>query len=79
MKGDKIKCPVCEGIGELDAPALDKDIIGKKKRAAGLLKEAGFSFREIMRFLGYKSPRSVQYLLENREEPPETEPTQETP
>lgn len=59
----KIECPVCLGWGELDAPKPDKQMSDKVK-AAKALKKAGFSFREIMKLMDYKSPRSVSYLLE---------------
>lgn len=59
----KINCPVCKGVGQIVAPKPSEDI-GKKVRAAKELKKAGFSFREIMKFMNYKSTRSVSYLFE---------------
>lgn len=59
-----ISCPICEGTGKLKAP--------KDKRAptnrimAELLKEQGYTIRQIMEFLKYKSPRSVTYLLDKK-------------
>lgn len=57
----EIKCPVCEGKGSIPGPihqAITNTI------AAHLLRTAGYSIREIMKFLKYKSPRSVAILLE---------------
>jgi hypothetical protein len=59
-----MKCPVCQGKGEIANPrprnprTIDKTIMAK------LLRDAGYSIREIMGFLDYKSPRSVQKCLE---------------
>lgn len=60
---EKIDCPVCKGSGELEAPKPEKKIADKVKQAKSL-KKAGFSFREIMQIMEYKSTRSVSYLLE---------------
>lgn len=60
---DKIDCPVCKGSGEVFAPK-PVESIDKKIKAAKELKKAGFSFREIMKLMNYKSTRSVSYLLE---------------
>lgn len=59
-------CPVCSGAGVLPMPnastkhtkrRIDISIMAK------LLREAGYSIREIGAFLGYSSPKSVQLLL----------------
>ena len=59
-----MKCPICKGKGELAEP--HSKWVGKvadKKVMARLLRKEGYSIRQIMRFLGYKSPESVQSLL----------------
>jgi C4-type Zn-finger protein len=59
-----MKCPICKGSGEIPdsrkrvPKAIDNAIM------SGLLRDAGYSIREIMKFLGYKSPRSVALCLE---------------
>lgn len=60
-------CPICKGKGALPEPmnANETNEITNKV-AAHLLREEGYSIREIMRFLGYKSPRSVAILLEQK-------------
>lgn len=62
MKAE-IKCPVCKGKGRLLGPSHQAVSNGV---AARLLRDEGYSIREIMRFLGYKSPRSVAILLETK-------------
>ena len=64
---DKIKCPICKGKGELPKPRgkHGKRIIDNAIMA-NLLRDAGYSLREIGGFLGYKSPRSVQLCLERK-------------
>jgi hypothetical protein len=62
---DSIQCPVCKGSGELIAPhtrhkTIDNTIMAK------LLRDAGYSYRDIMKFLGYKSPRSVALCLQRK-------------
>lgn len=58
-----MKCPICKK-GEIKNPKKwlrkglpDKRIMGR------LLRKEGYSFREIMRFLGYKSTNSVVKLI----------------
>lgn len=74
-----IKCPVCKGDGEIDLSSLRKrmgikgavkvETSKKQQRVqmntimAKLLRQEGYSFREIAKFLGYASPRSVQMCL----------------
>lgn len=59
----KIKCPMCEGCGEINPPHLKQKILKEKIKTAKSLKDSGYSIREIMRIMNYKSPRSVQDLL----------------
>lgn len=56
-----VNCPVCKGKGVLSRP---KRRAATNRVMAQLLRREGYSIREIMRFLGYKSPRSVSELLE---------------
>lgn len=52
-------CPLCEGKGKVIDKMPKKIMIKKIKK----MRELGFSIREIMRVLNYKSPRSIQVLL----------------
>lgn len=52
-------CPLCEGKGKVIDKMPKKIMIKKIKK----MRELGFSIREIMRALNYKSPRSIQVLL----------------
>lgn len=54
-------CPICKGRGEITPPR--RKGTPDNRVMAGLLRKEGYSIREIMRFLNYKSPRSVQELL----------------
>ena len=58
-------CPICNGEGKIEAPYKTKmDIIEMKRKCAVLLQKEGYSYRQIMNFLKYKSPRSVSHLFE---------------
>ncbi len=61
----KINCPVCKGKGFLVKPKKQSDI-KLKIQAASILRKNKYSIREIMALLGYKSPRSVQYILNRK-------------
>jgi hypothetical protein len=59
-----MKCPICKGTGELKEPhARWVGKVADKKVMAILLRKEGYSIRQIMKFLEYKSPESVQSLL----------------
>ena len=58
-----IRCPICNGKGEIETP---KCLINKKEAysiMAKSLKKEGYSIRQTMKLMGYKSPRSIQVLL----------------
>ena len=59
-----MKCPICKGKGKLEEPTAHKwGKVIDKKIMCRLLRKAGYSYRQIMRFLDLKSPRSIaQYL-----------------
>lgn len=59
-----IKCPICKGSGRLPKSYDHRKLkVIDKKVMAKLLRKEGYSIREIMRFLEYKSPRSVHRLV----------------
>lgn len=61
------KCPVCKGTGEFEYPKhQEADKTDINQRIAKDLTEKGYSRRQVARALGYKSVRSVQYLLEKK-------------
>jgi nanoRNase/pAp phosphatase (c-di-AMP/oligoRNAs hydrolase) len=60
----RIPCPMCKGCGEITAPQLKRKIMDEKRLTAKKLREQGYSIREIMRLMNYKSPRTVVVLLE---------------
>lgn len=56
-----MKCFICNGTNKIIIPKVrDKE---ECKRKAKLMRKMGFSLQEIMRALGYKSPRSVVIQL----------------
>ena len=57
-----IRCPICKGRGKIERPSRHTG--DRKKEAVRLLIKEGFSYREVMRLLDYKSPGSVQKALE---------------
>ena len=68
-KKTKDICPVCNGTGEFVLPKkmeIDSAEV-KSKMALGLL-EKGYSYRQIQKALGYKSVRSISYIIEKNAE-----------
>jgi hypothetical protein len=59
-----MKCPFCNGVGEIEAPEFKNKLLEEKRLAANTLREQGYSIREIMRIMKYKSPRSVHILIQ---------------
>lgn len=62
------KCPICKGRGKI--PMSHKAIKERsinKGIMAKLLRKEGYSIRQIMRFLEYKSTLSVTRLLKEAE------------
>ena len=61
-----MRCPICKGIGEIAEPKrpLINESAAKRTMARALHHE-GYSYREIAKLVGWKSPRSVQLALEN--------------
>lgn len=63
INNNMIECPMCKGEGELPT---HKALTKKDKVAmAKLLKKQGYSIRQTMKIMGYKSSRSVWRLLPN--------------
>ena len=65
ISGDYI-CPTCRGKGKIKAPHNKQKLMDEKEKLAIGLRRMGFSIREIMTIMGYKSPRSVSMLLEKK-------------
>lgn len=59
-----MKCPVCN-VGELPEP--HGSLAETKKQMAVTLHKAGYSYRQISKFLNWKSPASVTHALTNTE------------
>lgn len=59
---------MCQGSGKisLQQPHLKGKVMESKQLAAKTLQQQGYSIREIMKALNYKSPRSVQNLLQEK-------------
>lgn len=55
---------MCSGTGKIPVFKTAKNYT--KVILAHALRKDGHSIRDIMKLMGYKSPRSVQYLLEQR-------------
>lgn len=60
----KEKCPICKGCGEIESPHLKNKALRQKKDVANILHKEGYSMREIMRLMNFKSPHSVDRLIE---------------
>lgn len=64
MKTNNIICPLCDGTGELPCP--NDKLISKREANKGrivLLINEGYSYREIMKIMGWKSTSVVSYYL----------------
>lgn len=63
----KIECPACKGSGYVDIPAaIKQDAIKVKAGIAKELKRKGYTVREIMLVMGYKSTSAIQFLLNKK-------------
>jgi len=63
-----ITCPFCKGKGTIKPPYRHNELaVNKKARLAMLMRQEGYSFREIMKHFDYKSTNSVIYLLRKYE------------
>lgn len=67
MPKEKIKCPICKGHGEVDGPA--NAVAARQRRQSDVakkLKSEGYTVREIMALMGYKSTNSVSVLINRK-------------
>jgi len=65
-----VKCLFCKGTGELESPR-DIALIEIKVEVAKGLRKEGYSIRQIMKIMNYKSPSAVTHLLKaSKEEKP---------
>jgi hypothetical protein len=61
-----MKCPLCSGSGEITPPKESGKNMQAKVDLAVMLTGMGYSRREVMALMGYKSPRMIQYLLKRK-------------
>lgn len=54
---------MCEGCGKVNAPLFRQKLMKEKKATAKRMRVQGYSIREIMKAMNYKSPNSVSKLL----------------
>lgn len=67
MPKQQVKCPVCKGSGEvLRANNTIKSRQRRRSDIANKLRSEGYTIREIMALMGYKSTNSVAILLYKR-------------
>jgi len=55
---------MCGGSGKIKQPHFKQKIMKEKERMAKKMRKQGYSIREIMVTMNYKSTRSVTMLLE---------------
>ena len=63
----KIKCPICKGDGEVEGPLAA--VAARQRRQSDIakkLKAEGYTVREIMALMGYKSTNSVSVLINRK-------------
>jgi hypothetical protein len=59
-----IDCPICKGLGKMPRPhQTTKPDRARKAAMCKAMAKAGYSYREMAAFLGYKSKRSISVLL----------------
>lgn len=71
-RGRKSDCVACNGTGKINPPKpknYKKDTDGAMKSAATIMRDYGYTLREIAETLGYKNPQSIQWLLEKSPQP----------
>lgn len=59
----QIQCPTCKGEGKINKPIHRRESKANDEKIAKSLRKKGFSIREIMKLMKYKSSYSVTYLL----------------
>lgn len=60
-------CPVCKGAGVFELPKKIKESDYEiKKFLVKYMHQKGYSIRQIMRGLNYKSPQSVSKIINNK-------------
>lgn len=63
---NKYRCLACKGEGLLMPPKPNNKIYdtdGERKKAAQVLRDYGYTLREIAAIMGYNHPQSIQSLL----------------
>lgn len=68
QKRELVKCPICNGKGELHLFFGRKSFFEatpKRVKIAKILNKKGFSLRQIAKLMGYnpRSPQSIKHLL----------------
>lgn len=59
-----MRCPICKGSGDIEEPSGRMDEAKARRVMAKALRAEGYTIRQIMRLIGWKSPRSVMVALE---------------
>jgi putative intracellular protease/amidase len=67
VEKQEVVCPICHGTGVLPEPLRSERNTGRKQQMVKVLVDTGFSYREVAKFLGYKSPNSVTKVLKEKE------------
>lgn len=58
-----MNCPLCKGKGKIEEPSRPLTNLELREKIVKVLRKEGFCFREIMSFVGYKSPQSITKIL----------------
>lgn len=61
---ENVPCVLCKGKGTIEKRKYSPGDQELKERAIELLHKHGYGIRQIQRMLGYKSPRSIQQIVE---------------
>jgi hypothetical protein len=64
----KVPCCICNGTGKLPEPLARMEMYPLKVFICKDMRRHGYSIREIQKLLKYKSPRSVQKILDGTNE-----------
>ena len=64
-----INCPICKGTGKIEFGKLQskkKEWVMIKKKMCKTLVKNGFTYRQVAKLLGFKSPASVVFIINGK-------------
>ena len=60
-------CPICKGSGKLESPYKKyRDFREARKQMVKDLIRLGYSYRQVQKFVGFGSTRSISMIIKNK-------------